>query len=211
MAGRWARTSSLPEGSRVRQNCPLVPVTLQDWRLHFRGGRWIFPAVFTDIKRAACCLAHSAQLTKNSSSLQSIGRWFERNTDNSDVEDLWGKTVRRSQVDEVKVGSDEARRGEKWGTRGSPFLLGIGGLRLVEVTGTAVGVVVWHVDGGTIQIEVAATRTAGGEAADWTSTPDRSKVTKQLKPLLLYIKTGSRGKRLAWSVKNMANYPSRVH
>ncbi|KAI3353039.1 hypothetical protein L3Q82_019612 [Scortum barcoo] len=43
------------------------------------------------------------------------------------------------------------------------------------VAGTAVGVVVREVDRGTIQVEVAAARTAGGEAADWTTTPIRNK------------------------------------
>lgn len=52
--------------------------------------------------------------------------------------------------------------------------LHVGGLCLVEVAGTAVGVVVRHVDGGTIQIEVAAAR-AAGEAAHWTAAPGQNK------------------------------------
>ena len=69
--------------------------------------------------------------------------------------------------------------------RGSLCLLGVGSLSLVEVAGTAVGVVVRHIAGGTVQIQVAAARTAGGEAADRTATPGWNKSTKQLKPLLL--------------------------
>lgn len=47
-------------------------------------------------------------------------------------------------------------KGGKWGgKRGSLWLLDIGGLRLVKVAGAAVGVVIGHVDGGAVQIEVA--------------------------------------------------------
>ncbi len=85
---------------------------------------------------------------------------------------------RRSQVDEGEgrvVGGGKEKGGKKRGMRGSLFLLSVGGLRLVEVAGTAVGVVVRQVDGGTIQVEVAAARAAGGEAADRTTTPGRNK------------------------------------
>lgn len=58
-------------------------------------------------------------------------------------------------------------------------LLHVGGLSLVEVAGAAVGVVVRHVDGGAVQIEVAAAGTARGEAADGTTT-SAQKQTKQL-------------------------------
>lgn len=45
-------------------------------------------------------------------------------------------------------------KGEK--RRRSPRLLSVGGLGLVEVTGAAVGIVVGHVDGGPVQVEVSA-------------------------------------------------------
>lgn len=63
----------------------------------------------------------------------------------------------RSQVDEMKVKwVSGGERGEKRGTGGLLCLLGVGGLRLIEVAGAAVGVVVRHVGGGTVQVEVAA-------------------------------------------------------
>ena len=83
---------------------------------------------------------------------------------------------------EVEV-SEEARGGGRR-MRGSLCLLGVGGLRVVEVSSAAVGVVVRHVDGGSVQVEVAAARAVGGEAADRTATPGRSEEDK-LKPLML--------------------------
>lgn len=50
-------------------------------------------------------------------------------------------------------------------------LLGVGGLRVVEVVGSAVGVVVRHVAGGAVQVEVASAGAVGGEAADWAASP----------------------------------------
>lgn len=80
MAGRWARTSSLPEKSRERQSCPFAPVTLQDWRLSSRGVRWSFPAVLTDIKKGGGVLPgalHPAWLkTAHRSNLLS-SPWFQ--------------------------------------------------------------------------------------------------------------------------------------
>ncbi len=57
-------------------------------------------------------------------------------------------------------------------------LFGVGGLRLVEVTCAAVSIIIGHVNGGTIQIKVAAARAAGGEGADWITTPDQHKRDK---------------------------------
>lgn len=50
-------------------------------------------------------------------------------------------------------------------------LVGVGGLRVVEVVGSAVGVVVRHVAGGAVQVEVASAGAVGGEAADWAASP----------------------------------------
>ena len=112
MAGRWARTSSLPEKSRERQSCPFAPVTLQDWRLSSRGVRWSFPAVLTDIKKGGGVLPgalHPAWLkTAHRSNLLS-SPWFQMKKKKNYKRQWWcqgssrGKTVRRSQVDEVKV------------------------------------------------------------------------------------------------------------
>lgn len=108
-------------------------------------------------------------------------------SEGDDTEDLLGKTVHESQVDEVGDGvvSEEESGGRGRETSRALCLFGVGGLCLVEVTGAAVSIIVWHVDGGTIKIKVAAAWTAGREAADWTSTPGQDKVTEQVKPGLL--------------------------
>lgn len=68
-----------------------------------------------------------------------------------------------------------------------PILLGGGGLCVVEVTGAAVGVIVWHANGGTVQVEVAAAW-AAREAADWTAAPgqdDKGRGEKKLSSRML--------------------------
>lgn len=42
----------LAGGERSKAELSVAPETLQDWRRGVRGGRWIFPAVLTDTKRA---------------------------------------------------------------------------------------------------------------------------------------------------------------
>lgn len=75
--------------------------------------------------------------------------------------------------------SERGYGGGRWGE--SLCLLNIRGLGVVEVVGAALGVVVRNVAGGSVQVEVAAARAAGGEAADGTATPALSKHTTHRK------------------------------
>lgn len=177
MAERRARSSSLPEGNRVRQICPFAPATLQDRRLYIRGRAVDFPCSVNWYKKGRDVLLYPRQLI---APIFCPSQWFEMNKDRADAQDLWGgKPARvtdgwggRWEVTRRKV------RSEMGG--GGGCLLHVGGLSLVEVAGATVSIVVWQVDGGTVQIEVAAARTAGGEAADRTTTPAQTQ-TKQSK------------------------------
>lgn len=161
MAERRARTSSLPEESRERQNCPFCLCDSPRLEALLQGRALDFP-----------CSVNWYKKHKNSSwlwsSVQSVvwneGIWKIMAT----LRIFWGKLCRSPVV------GGKVRRGKSEESE-SQCLLDAGGLRLIEVTGTAVGVVVWHVDRGTIQIEVAAAR-AAGEAADWTPPPGQDKV-----------------------------------
>lgn len=163
MAERRARTSSLPEESRERQHCPFCLCDSPRLEALLQGRAVDFP-----------CSVNWYKKHKNSSSLwssvQSVvwneGIWKTMVT----LRIFWGKLCAGHWWWEVRWGEGGER-----GIRESLCLLDAGGLRLIEVTGTAVSVVVWHVDGGTIQIEVAAAR-AAGEAADWTPPPGQDKV-----------------------------------
>lgn len=61
-----------------------------------------------------------------------------------------------SQADEVEKRWGVMTSGGKSEMRGSLRLFGVGGLRLVEVAGPAVCIIVRQVVGGTVQIKVAA-------------------------------------------------------
>lgn len=60
-------------------------------------------------------------------------------SEGDDTEDLLGKTVHESQVDEVGDGMVSE---EEWGASRALCLFGVRGLRLVEVTGAAVSIIV---------------------------------------------------------------------
>lgn len=77
MAERWARTCSLPEESRGRQNGPFCPCG----GFTSRGGWWSFPAVLTDTKNTKT--AHHSSLLSS--------QWFEMNLkDEMDDSDAGG-------------------------------------------------------------------------------------------------------------------------
>lgn len=81
-------------------------------------------------------------------------QWFEMNEERVDAEDLQeGKLGAGGRGGGGWVGGDEGQ-GEVRGVGGSLLSLSVGGLRLVEVAGPAVGVVVRHVHGRSVQVEV---------------------------------------------------------
>lgn len=179
MADRRARTSSLPEEDRVRQHCPFAPVTpqLEDER----QGRVVdFPCSVNWYKkgrrRAARALRPALPKTTAHRSNLLSSQWFEMNRHHAAAEE-----VVRERRGEGKKRWGVMTRGAG-GVRGSLWLFGVGGLCLVEVAGAALCVVVRQVDGGAVQIEVATSWAAGGEAADLTPTPGQNKVTEQLQP-----------------------------
>ena len=79
-------------------------------------------------------------------------------------------------------GGGRGRGGGGGGGRGEE-LFDVGGLRLVQVAGAAVGVVFGHVPGGALDLEVPATRASGGEA-DGAATPEKGHThTQELQPV----------------------------
>lgn len=138
----------------------VCPVALQIGGVPW-GGWWIFPADVTDGKKKG---------------LPGMLRpaWIET-SHRSDHMD-WDESMWTLGVGETQLGK---RVG--WGKRRLLLrLLDVGVWRLVKVAGAAVCVVVWHVDGGAVQVEVAPAWAARGEAADRTATPGQNKRKKSL-------------------------------